>query len=188
MSKFKTLSVREDRGKELIKELTGKEATVVLDPTLVRDQFFWSEIAAESKLQIKGDYIFVAEYAISAALLRDAEKLARRYNLPIYFLYPPKGKKSKGKIFFKASPQDVLYLIQNAKFVLTDSYHMMIFSINFSKEFFAYQTKTNLPAISKYHSILRILHLERRLFPTENMMQNPVDIQKCHGDRLWIRF
>ncbi len=179
LSKFKTLSVREDRGKELIKELTGKEATVVLDPTLVRDQFFWSEIAAESKLQIKGDYIFVAEYAISAALLRDAEKLARRYNLPIYFLYPPKGKKSKGKIFFKASPQDVLYLIQNAKFVLTDSYHMMIFSINFSKEFFAYQTKTNLPAISKYHSILRILHLERRLFPTENMMQNPVDIQKC---------
>lgn len=179
LSRFPILSVREDKGKELIRELTGKEATVVLDPTLVKDSFFWTEVAAESKLQITGEYIFVAEYAISAPLLRDAEKLAERYHLPLYFLYPPKGKKAKGKVLLTSSPQDVLYLIQNAKFVFTDSYHMMIFSINFSKEFFAYQTKTNLPAISKYHSILKILHLERRLFPTESMMQNPVDIQKC---------
>lgn len=85
LSRFPILSVREDKGKELIRELTGKEATVVLDPTLVKDSFFWTEIAAESKLQITGEYIFVAEYAISAPLLRDAEKLAERYHLPALF-------------------------------------------------------------------------------------------------------
>ena len=40
LSRFPILSVREDKGKELIRELTGKEATVVLDPTLVKDSFF----------------------------------------------------------------------------------------------------------------------------------------------------
>ena len=33
LSRFPILSVREDKGKELIRELTGKEAKVVLDPT-----------------------------------------------------------------------------------------------------------------------------------------------------------
>ncbi len=176
LSKFETLSVREIRGRELIKELTGKDATVVLDPTLAKDSYFWSKIASESKIKFSGDYVFVAEYAISPALINDAEKLSKQYGLPIYCLYPPKGKSIHAKIFLKASPQDVLYLIQNAKFILTDSYHMMIFSINFGKDFFAYQTPTNLPAISKYYSILQLLNLEERLFKTEGKSKNDINI------------
>lgn len=176
LSQFCTLSVREKRGKELIKELTGKDATVVLDPTLTRDMVFWQNVVSESKMDIQKEYIFVAEYAISSPLIEDAIKLSRKYNLPIYCLYPPKGKKILAKTFIKAAPEDVLYLIKHARYVLTDSYHMMIFSINFNKEFFAYRTVTNLPAISKYNSILECLGLEKRLFHVEHETRNLVDI------------
>lgn len=176
LSMFPRLSVREVRGREIIKEITGKDATVVLDPTLVRDNIFWANIANESNLELQEDYIFVAEYAISQALIRDAEKLSKKYNLPIYCLYPPKGKNIKAKTFLKAGPEDVMKLIQNAKFVLSDSYHMMIFAINFNKEFFAYKTVTNIPAISKYYSILGCLNLESRLMETQNLTENSIDI------------
>lgn len=176
LSKFPMLSVREQRGKELIGEIVGKDATVVLDPTLTMDRSFWNKIADESNLKFSKEYIFVAEYAISAALMKDAVKLSQKYGLPIYCLYPPKGKKIKSKIFLKAGPEDVLKLIRDAKYVLTDSYHMMIFSINFNKEFFAYKTKTNIPAISKYDSILRCLDLQERLFNTQNKIENPEDV------------
>ena len=178
LSQFSMLSVREERGKELIWELTGKDAQVVLDPTLTRTSTFWNEIAAESKLNIEKDYIFVAEYAISSALLNDAIRLSKEKKLPIYCLYPPKGKKIAAKTFFSAAPEDVLYLISHARYVFTDSYHMMIFSINFNKEFFAYRTVTNLPAISKYDSILQWLELQERLFHTEKMQKNSKDILK----------
>ncbi len=176
LSQFSMLSVREKRGKEIISELTGKEATVVLDPTLTCSMAFWDRIIAESKLDIQEEYIFVAEYAISRPLMNDAEKLSLKYGLPVYCLYPPKGKRISAKLFLKASPEDVLYLIRHAKYVLTDSYHMMIFSINFNKEFFAYRTVTNLPAISKYDSILSCLALTDRLFHTEKETYNSKNI------------
>ena len=178
LSQFPTLSVREQRGKELIKELTGKDAKVVLDPTLTENSDFWGNISLESNLNIKNNFIFVAEYAISPPLIRDAVKLSKKTGLPIYCLYPPKGKKIKSKVFYKAAPEDVMYLIKNSSYVLTDSYHMMIFSINFNKEFFAYRTSTNLPAISKYNSILQCLDLQTRLFTTEGKKFNPIDITK----------
>ena len=179
LSQFPMLSVREVRGQQLIRELTGKDSTVVLDPTLVRDSSFWNKIADESKLKFSGEYIFVAEYAISAALMKDAEKLSRKYNLPVYCLYPPKGKIIKSKLFLKSGPEDVMQLIRNAKYVFTDSYHMMIFSINFNKEFFAYKTPTNIPAISKYESILGWLDLNERLFDTQDKNENEIDITTC---------
>lgn len=176
LSQFPMLSVREERGREIISELTGRDATVVLDPTLTCDMAFWDKIIAESKLDIREKYIFVAEYAISRPLMEDAERISLKYGLPIYCLYPPKGKRISAKTFVKAAPEDVLYLIRHAKYVLTDSYHMMIFSINFNKEFFAYRTVTNLPAISKYDSILGCLGLTGRLFHTEGEVHNMEDV------------
>nr|WP_302819860.1 polysaccharide pyruvyl transferase family protein [Ruthenibacterium lactatiformans] len=176
LSLFPMLSVREKRGKELIQALTGKEAQVVLDPTLTRTSSFWKDIIQESRLKIEKEYIFVAEYAISSALMNDAIKMSKEKNLPIYCLYPPKGRKTIAKTFLRAAPEDVLYLLSHASYISPDSYHMMIFSINFNKEFFAYRTVTNIPAISKYDSILECLNLENRLFHTEKTSTNEIDI------------
>ena len=35
VSKFKALSIREDKGKEIIKELVHKDAKVLIDPTMM---------------------------------------------------------------------------------------------------------------------------------------------------------
>jgi len=44
LSLFKALSVREKRGAEIIKELTGRDAQVVLDPTMLLTSEQWSKV------------------------------------------------------------------------------------------------------------------------------------------------
>lgn len=46
ISRFKHLAVREQQGAELIKKLTGHDAKVVLDPTLLMDAAEWDEFAS----------------------------------------------------------------------------------------------------------------------------------------------
>lgn len=163
LSQFQSLSVRENQGKKIIYDLTGKESTVVLDPTLTLASSFWKKISSESKLDLHEPYIFIAEYAVSPHLIREAKKLAEITGLPLYLLYPAKGGRLKGRLFISAGPEDFLALIQNASFVLTDSYHVSIFSINFGIPFWTYLTETNLPTISKYDTVFGKLGLMCRI-------------------------
>ena len=55
---FNLISVREENGAELVRELIGKTATVLIDPTLMLSKDEWDIIAAQSnKIDIKGPYI-----------------------------------------------------------------------------------------------------------------------------------
>ena len=51
INRFKFLSVREEKGKELIKNLCNKEAQVVLDPTLLLSQHEWNELIKDHTLE-----------------------------------------------------------------------------------------------------------------------------------------
>ena len=44
LPRLKAISVREDRGAELVKEMTGLDVTIVLDPTLMLDMSQWNSI------------------------------------------------------------------------------------------------------------------------------------------------
>ena len=47
---FSALSVREKRGQVLLREAAGRDARVVLDPTLLLTGEDWGELAAAGKL------------------------------------------------------------------------------------------------------------------------------------------
>ena len=51
------LSVREDAGAKIIKELTGKDATVLLDPTMMLTKEQWISISKQSEYKPKNGYI-----------------------------------------------------------------------------------------------------------------------------------
>lgn len=175
---FKHLSVREEKGRELIHDLTGKDATVVLDPTLVLDSGFWTQIAEKSSLNIPQDYIFVAEYAVCAEMLEDAVKLSEKLHCTVICAFPPKGKWIKAKTILSSGPEDFMYLIKHARYVMTDSYHMTIFSINFNVNFITYITNTALPAVSKYDSILQYTGLPDRMVYVNRQKKETVDLEK----------
>lgn len=55
LSQFMALSVREKRGAEIIKELTGKDAQVVLDPTMLLTSDQWSKVEKSPSLHLKSN-------------------------------------------------------------------------------------------------------------------------------------
>lgn len=125
------ISVREHAGAEIIKELTGKEVSVVLDPTLTLTGEQWSEIIQRPAWYKDEEYIMVFFLSKLPDLVRiEIERIAKENDLKIIDLM------DKSKIdYYTSSPEEFLYLIKHASLVYTDSFHCTVFSILFKTAF-----------------------------------------------------
>lgn len=131
------VSVREKSAVSLLQNYTSKEIKVVLDPTLLMDKEQWEPIIG--KRVIKGKYIFLYSIGYSEEVYQLAKRLSELYHMPMITVY---ALRTNYKYFSKGvkrakyeSPEDFLSLIKNAEFVVTNSFHGTVFSINFQKEF-----------------------------------------------------
>ncbi len=130
ISEYKYLSVREDYAKDMLKDYYDYENTYhVVDPTLAFGGDFWREKAPKSK--IKGDYILIYNLNRSAEFDNYAKELSKKTGLPIYRLCTRYDQFYRaGKSIFLPEVLEFVTLIDNAKFVLTDSFHATAFSLN----------------------------------------------------------
>ena len=88
-------------------------------------------------------------------ILEDAKRLGKRKNLPVYYINY--GKKIKGiKSIQPMKIEDFLYLVSNADYVLSASFHGLLFSLYFNKEVFFY----NRANFSRMESLSRWLGME----------------------------
>jgi len=134
LSEIPNLSVREDQGAEIIKELTGREVGVLVDPTLMLNKQEWLEIEEKPDLDIGKKYILT--YFLGNQIKRYKsfiQKVAKEYSCNIINLNDIHEMES-----YKVDPSEFLFLINNAFLVCTDSFHGMVFSIIFNKEFIAF--------------------------------------------------
>lgn len=131
LSDFPFLSVREERGSEIIKELTGKEAAVICDPTLSVKREVWESM--EKKPQFDTDTPYALTYFLgneTNKYRRFIEKTAKGKGLRIINLFDIREPD-----FYSVDPAEFLYLIHHASAVFTDSFHAAVFSIIFKKDF-----------------------------------------------------
>lgn len=132
------LSVREDSGVKLIKELTGRDAMHLLDPTLIINSEEWKSILCiEDK---PNDYILAyfldepSDYA-KKCLKKLKEKLdCKILAIPYKFEYMDYSDS-----IIAAGPKEFVELVANAKVVCTDSFHGTVFAINMHTPFFTYE-------------------------------------------------
>lgn len=152
LSEFDAVSVREESGVDICKEQLGYEnAKLVLDPTLLIDanfynQFLLSDIKENTTLVT---YILDnSEYKESVVSnIYDYFSLASRIDL-----------NGKERIL---SIEEWVTNISKANFVVTDSFHGMIFSIIFKKQFVVILNKER--GADRFSSICNILGLEDRI-------------------------
>ena len=142
LSKFKAIAVREDAGKKIVDSLTGKNATVVLDPTLLLNKKEWIMI------EKKPEYIHGEKYIVTYFLGGRNQRIQsflqyiaqkenfRIINLEMEFIHD--GMIEDRDIFLTA-PDEFIWLIHHAECVLTDSFHASAFSVIFKKSFLVYQ-------------------------------------------------
>ena len=134
IEQYKFISVREDSAKIILEEQYNyTKCQHVVDPTLAYDGDFWRKFAPKSKL--KGDYILIYNLNRSKEFDDYAVKLSKITGIPLVRLctrydqfYRP------GKSILVPEVFEFITLIDNARYVLTDSFHATAFSLNLNTE------------------------------------------------------
>lgn len=136
LPQFDKIMVREPRAAELVKELSGKEATVVLDPTFLLTQEEWRKFSLKSSsVKEYGLKDYILCYFIGSPEfdhLKTVKELAKKLGLCVVLL-PTKESDyqvddANVEIVADACAYDFVSLIDNAKLVCTDSFHAVVFS------------------------------------------------------------
>lgn len=166
------ISVREDAGISIVKEVANRNAELVLDPTLLLNKEEWSQCGSGINPN-KGKYVLIYEVHPSEKIQKLAFDYAYKNNLPVYRI-GVRGIlnwKTKGIInFVDIGPADFVSLFQNAEIIFTNSFHGTAFSVNFGKNFYTVLSKYGKKN-SRMTSLLSILDLESRIIYQEEDKQ-----------------
>ncbi len=139
LEKYNYISCRETIGTELLKEITGKTVETVLDPTLVLKADDWRQLSKDSKINLNTPYI-LCYFLGDRQYYRDfVNQLSIQTGYEVYYI-PINWKdcKADNNLLLEVGPIEFLHLIDNAKYVCTDSFHGTAFCINFNTEFFTF--------------------------------------------------
>ena len=149
---FDGISVRENDGVEICKKFFGVNAELVLDPT-----FLLSCEDYKKLLKKKNIKPYVASYILdySSEKMNFIKKIADGRNIIQL------RKRKKWMFFFHMSVYNWLSSIFYAEYVIVDSFHGMVFSIIFKKDFFVIANSRR--GNSRFSSLLSLLGLEDRL-------------------------
>ena len=169
LKRFDCFAAREIAGEKIYKDLTGKSAPVVVDPTLLLSRDKWLEVAGEKPL-VDGEYIFCyfigdnEKHREMANIIKEKTglKIATIRHIDDYI----SADEGFGDVCINdAGPVEFTNMILNAKYVLSDSFHSTIFSIMYHKKFLVFNRfaegssgSTN----SRIDSLLEMLSLQDR--------------------------
>ena len=156
LNTFDRINVREAKGAEIVKELTGKEAIVTLDPTLMLTAEEWLSVAKS----VKGtEGSFVLDYFLGQTPL-DNES----YKGALSSVGTEKRIKLLDKSdrdIYVSGPAEFIYLISKATLVCTDSFHACVFSILFGKPFRIFKRSDgNKDMFSRLESLFSIFEID----------------------------
>ncbi len=188
LKRIEHLSVREDAGVKLVKELTGRDAKLVCDPTLLFDKDEWMEIQPKERF-IQDKYIFCYFLGKTVEYRKFAERLKAKTGYKIVSLnhldeYVKYSDKFADEAPFDVGPSEFLNLIRNAEFVCTDSFHGTVFSLINHKKFFVfrrYKKHSKVSTNSRLSSLLKIVNLSDRMLEgeesVEDLVQKEIDYE-----------
>ena len=134
LEQYNRISVRESEAKVILDEQYNiKNSVHLVDPTLCVSGDFWRKY--ETPRKIKDDYILIYNLNRSKEFDRYAVELSKRTGLKLVrFCTRYDQFYRPGKSMLVPEVFDFISLIDNAKFVLTDSFHATAFSLNLHTE------------------------------------------------------
>ena len=180
LNKIKHLSVREETGQRLVKELIGRKVPVVCDPTLLFTGEEWMSIQQEEAI-IKEPYIFCYFLGNNPPHRMFARTLKELTGYKIIALthldeYVKSDETYADEMPYDVDPADFLNLIRNAQYVCTDSFHCSVFSILYKKQFFAFRRfarKTSTSTNSRLDTLFHETGINR------SILNGNEDVETC---------
>ena len=131
LKKFKAISVRENKGKEIIEKLTRrKDVEVLVDPTMLLSADDWDKVVKKPEQLKTNKYIlnyFLGN--LSETRQKEIERIAKDNGYKIINMMDKEGE------FYQTGPSEFLYLEKNASLICTDSFHSCVFAILYNRPF-----------------------------------------------------
>lgn len=185
LSRIDYISVREDSGADIVKKESGKDATVVCDPTMMLTADEWMHIQEENPFA-EGKYILMYLMGDNPEQRDFVKALSKQTGCRIigllhgatYISYDEDVVDEKP---YNVGPAEFINLIRNAEYVCTDSFHCCVFSILNSTKFFAFRRwpdGSKFSANDRLYTLLKFTGLERR------MLIGAEDVDKCIADQI----
>lgn len=176
LSRIDYVSCRENRGAEIVKELTGREVPVLMDPVFAFDKIEWANIVHEEKVYNE-PYIFCYLLGSNLSHREAVKKFAQEKGLKVVFLkyldqYVDYDTDFGDITPFDVDPDRFLNILRGAEYVFTDSFHGCAFSIIMKKEFVVfnrYSATSSASKNSRIDTVLSNLGLESRRADANNL-------------------
>ena len=160
LQKFSLISVREESGRKIINQLTDKNPSVVLDPTLLLSVEEWNEIRSDKATEAYENYILLYFLGNMDEEVREyIAHVSETYHLRVVDFFNQKHRDA-----YCADPGEFIGLIANAKCVFTDSFHASVFSILYHVPFAVYNRHhSKVKSMnSRIDTLLDIFRLQER--------------------------
>ena len=159
LSGMSSLSIREAQGAEIIKTLTDRDATILVDPTLMLSKEKWLSISKPALYKPKSPYLLT--YFLGGITSENAKKIkqiASDNKLELVNLGDIKDRNR-----YIADPSEFIDYINSAAVFFTDSFHGAVFSILLEVRFIIFDRISHIPAMnSRVDNLLSIFHLSSR--------------------------
>lgn len=182
VSQIPYLSVREDTGISIIKEIADRESVCLLDPTLYFNRSEWIELLQLKLQPPKTPYVlayFLDEPSEQAKFY--IRKISETRNWKVVCLPYTQVNSDWFDCSEIAGPIEFIRLLANANFVCTDSFHGTAFSVNMQVPFYTFERQYRAASkqSARIESLLDLVNLRHRYCPMGNELELTIDFKVC---------
>ena len=168
-NRFNALSVREESGVEILKNMFGVGSVHLYDPTLIADKQIFDDLAKLSDRTEKG-FVFAYMLDLTPQKEKAAKYIADKLNLKLKLISNMRYK--GGSIHIDEnilSIEDFVYFCKNADFIISDSFHGCCFSVIYEKPFVSF---VNAWRGNERYKIFKDNNLSNQLFENIDNIYN----------------
>ncbi len=195
LNRIDYISMRENRGSEIVKELTGKNVPTILDPVFMFDQAGWEKLIPVKK-EINEPYIFAYFLGANPQHREAVKELSKETGFKIIALRHLDQYVEEDELFgdyteYDVAPDRFLNLLRGASYVCTDSFHGACFSIIHKKQFMVfnrYDEQSKHSKNSRIDTLCQNLGIEDRRFNGEiKSIKNEIEYELVHKKLDFLR-
>ena len=178
LKNFKALGIRENNMLPYVRDHVDVRAERTIDPTLLVEAQLYDDLIAEPQMDEK--YILLYSRRYNRNMEQYAENLAKEKGLKLVEISIRATNAEKGHVMrYDAGVEEFLSLVKHAEYVVTNSFHGVIFAVQLRTPFYCFSREQGDTKISE---VLDLFGLSNRMMVTgSEPVSSTIDYDEVHG-------
>jgi len=157
LQNFKALGIRENQFVDYVKAHVSVPVQRTIDPTLLLTSADYDTIAAPRLVPEK--YLLLYSRRYNKAMFEYADGLAAENGWKVVDISLRADNANRHQMFYQAGVEEFLSLVKHAEFVVTNSFHGMIFATHYATPFYVFSREQ---CDNKIDEVLELFGLSNR--------------------------